>query len=77
MPPALTDLQPGEYVAVRLAQGGIEGAELTATYQYREGFRAAVTGAPYAAHRPANWGRGWCDAFAMQETAPALAMRDL
>ncbi len=77
LPPHLTDLQPGEYVAARLAVGDIEGAELTAAFQYREGLLAATYDVPFADFRPTNWQRGWCDGYVLAELGPMFAARAL
>lgn len=59
-----------EYVAARLAVGDTEGADIAATLQHAEGFRANCAGVEFQEFRPAAWLDGWLDAHDLGAFAP-------
>ena len=61
---------PAEYVAARLAVGDITGAEIAATIQHAEGFRANCNGVAFQEFRTAAWRQGWLDANDLAAFAP-------
>lgn len=61
---------PAEYVAVRLAAGDTEGAQIAATLQHTAGFRANCNGVEFQNFRPAAWQVGWLDAYDLGAFAP-------
>lgn len=68
-------IHPAEYVAVRLAKGDTEGAQIAATLQHAAGFRANCNGVDFQEFRPAAWIDGWLDANDLGQYAPTEYFR--